>query len=154
MKTMKYHTCHANPLVSILYLFFTQFEKHSLSLFFSFLLHLCSFSTPLYVSFIWKLPLIYFLYAPILFPSLYFHSLSSTILNSACLLSFHSTQRQPLCISNPGTYYMKINKNKHVFMFPSVHISSAISVHDTYVTLIFHLLSYFKYIKISIGNDN
>ena len=49
---------------------------------------------------------------------------------------------------------MKINKNKHAFLFPSAHISSVISVPDTYVTLILHLLSYFNYIKIGSGNGS
>jgi len=116
---MKYRTCHANPLVSFLYLFFYPIPERlypsSLVSFFPFFLFhlLCKCR-----SFEKLLLFIYFLYAPILFPSLYFHSLSCTILNSPCLLSFHSTRRQPLCISNPGTYYMKINKNKHAFMFP------------------------------------
>jgi len=47
MKSMKYHTCHANPLVSFLYLVFTQFQKDSLFLFFHFLLPLSSLSSSL-----------------------------------------------------------------------------------------------------------
>ena len=128
---MKYYTCHAKPLVS--FLCFLQNSRNTLSCSSSlvsfFLFHLL-FNCR---SFENLLRFIYLLYAPILF--LYFHSLSRTILNSACLLSFHSTRRQPLCISNPGTYYMKINKNKQGFMFPSAHISFAMSVYDTYFTL-------------------
>ena len=45
MKIIKYYTCHAYPLVSSLYLFRTEFQKHSLFLFFRF--HL-----PLFFSFI------------------------------------------------------------------------------------------------------